>query len=205
MNHKITTTITGDEWKQTMVCEFANSAIAKLVLEDTSTGYHGHKLCLLASGEAKAELQHEGKVVTVTCRKHNFVRRWHSDPNANKDTLEALAKDWEAQEQAWLPIRRYFMAGIRKFQNEFDEWIKNRDEEVGGLAHQIKELERKLEHNAKFQESQVARLRGKLLEVNKEIRDIHDCLEMDTNQIKGLRVELALHKKQTFHFLGGKK
>ncbi len=198
MNHKITTTVTGNEWKQVMICEFANSSIAKLVLEDASTDYRGHKLCLLASGESKAELQHEGKVVTVTCR---FVKRWHSDPDTNKDALEALAKDWEAQEQAWLPIARYLTVRVKpglkrtlEITNKLiDEIAKleRRIDAVDNLEYRIKELER----NLTALDNQHTK---DILGIYKELRNYGEALT-------DLQDAFSLHRELRFHFLGGKK
>ena len=200
MKYQITTKTTGDEWEQVMTCEFANATIAELVTQDTPTyTYEGRRYIPKPNsdrGNSAARLQREGATVTLTCNKgHSWQRYWHSDPEVNKLELEALAKDWEAKEQAWLPIAQYFEARTKDVMNE---WSKRLTTKFGDLEYCVQELNRKLSACQSLLESTRDQQDG----VN---TDVYDCLDIDTNQIKGLWKALYLHREKPFHFMDREK
>lgn len=202
MKHQIITKTTGDEWEQVMTCEFANATIAELVWQDTTIGYRSHKDCLLADDGPKAELQREGKTITVICKKQeHFARCWNTDPDANRDALETLAKEWQEQEQAWLPTMRYFQIAKEKHNQALLEWSNKHDERLDGLEYQIKSEQLKREGDIKFCEGQITKMLENLLTIEGQIHDILDCLNMDGNQIENLCEAFSLHRELKFHFL----
>lgn len=217
MNHQITTKTTGDEWEQVMTCGLANATIAELVWQDTAIGYRNHKECLLDDGKPKAELQREGNTITVICkRQEHFARCWGTNPDANKDALEALAKDWQEQEQAWLPIMRYFEAGSKEYNTFFHEWASQRDEELDDLEHQIESEQLKREGDIKFCESQITALLDRLEALDQHRQDDYDRamelfkergLRLDAHEklYQGLHNLFSLHRERLFHFMDRKR
>lgn len=186
MNHEITLTQTDDQWKQVMVCKFANATIAELVLEDTNTKTAAYGQIYLVDNATK--LERDQSVVTVTCRYGDgYFACWTPDPNTNREKLEELAQTWQEQEQTLLPIMRYFEAGAKGYNDRFRRWIDKRDKELANLEHQIEEIERKLKAHQDYSE-----------ETN---QDILDSLEMDFNQIERLWEALSQHQQSRFHFL----
>ena len=181
-----------------MVCEFANVTIAELVARDVPTySYENQKYIRNPNSSvgAAARFQHKGTTVTLTCNKaYSWRRYWHSDPDANKLELEALAKEWEAKEQTYLPIMQYFNAHVKDAMNG---WAEKWTDRLLDLEHQIKELGRKLDACQSLLESTRDQQQD---ETN---RDIFDCLEIDNDQIKGLWRALHLHEEKLFHFLDG--
>ena len=198
MKHQVTTKTTGDEWEQVMTCEFANATIAELVWQDTNIGYRSHKECLLADDGPKAELQREGKAITVICKYgEHFARCWFTNPDANRGALTALAETWQEQEQVWLPIMRYFEVGAKRHNASFNKWAGQRDEELANLEGQIAALLDKLEALDQHQQDYH----------NKAMDLFHERgLRLDAHEklYQGLRNLFSLHKERLFHFLDRK-
>ena len=185
-----------------MVCEFASATIAELVRQDTAIGYQNHKECFVVEGKPKAELQREDKTITAISKyKQHFSRYWDVDPSANKVALETLAKDWQEQEKTWLPTMRYFRIAKEKHNQALREWSKKHDERLDGLEYQIKGERLKREGDVKFCEGQITKLFENLIDIEKQMHDLLDCLDMDFSAIERLREALSQHARLKFHFL----
>ncbi len=148
MNHEITLTQTDDQWKQVMVCEFANSTIAELVIGKAHTEQDGHnRVILCTEGQRRAYIQREKDTITLTCKctPTSWWLGWDRfNPSISHEGLERIAKEWQTKEQVYLPIMQYFEVGAREYNVSLRKWAKKHDEELANLEHQIKELERKL-------------------------------------------------------------
>ena len=195
MNHEITLTQTDDQWKQVMVCEFANSTIAELVIGKAHTERDGHNRVILCTNEKRrAYVERKENTITLTCKctPHGWWLGWDKlDPSISHEGLERIAKEWQTKEQVYLPIMQYFEVGAREYNVSFRKWAKKHDEELANLEHQIKELERKL-----------SALDQRLDETNhvmyKELRQYGEALTE-------LEEGFADHEKMMFHFLDRKE
>ena len=195
MKHQITTTVTGNNWETVMGCKFANAIIAQLVMQDTKTiTYDGGKKYVRDDyGKDMARIEQEGNTITLTSYDNGG---WKMNCGSQEDTkaaLEDIAKSWQVREGIYLPAMQYFEAGAKAFNERQRKSSDQHDEDAKILECRIEELERKLDACQSLLDS----TKNQQGETNK---DIFDCLNVDSDQIRGLWKDLFLHKEKSLHF-----
>lgn len=178
MKHQITTTLTNGDWELKMRCEFADETIAELIMRTASIAPHRSQ-CLQHEGNAIARIEQDGNTITLTSydKQGSYAYKFGSREET-KSALEAIAQQWEAKEQIYLPAMQYFEARTK---DVMKQWSANQNDKLNDLEAEIENERLKREGDIRFCEGQIT----KLLEKAEALEKLYD----------GLHQLISTHKK----------